>query len=155
MRPEFDNFNSGSLWVFLCAVVISIQMAINRKLGSISHPLVTTLWGALVATVSLSVLVPFYWAPVNSNHLWLLVLMAATGAVNQTCLVYGFGQAEASTLAPFTYFEIVAAVIFGLLIFDTLPGWISWAGIALIIASGILVARSLGGRQTTRRGPKY
>ncbi len=155
MRPDFENFNTGSLFVFLCAMVISIQMAINRKLGSLSHPLVTTLWGAIVATASLSLAVPFFWNPVSVDHLWLLILMAATGAVNQTCLVYGFGRAEASTLAPFTYFEIVAAVIFGLLFFDTLPGWISWFGIALIVASGVLVAHSLGGTKATRRGAKF
>ena len=72
-----------------------------------------------------------------------MLLMVMTGAVNQTCLVYGFAYAEASVLAPFTYLEIVAAVVVGLIVFGTLPTWLSWIGICLVIASGLLVAFSL------------
>jgi drug/metabolite transporter (DMT)-like permease len=54
----------------------------------------------------------------------------------------------------FTYFEIVAAVAIGYLMFGTLPIWISWLGIFLITLSGYIVARSLPGREAPQRGPK-
>jgi drug/metabolite transporter (DMT)-like permease len=57
-------------------------------------------------------------------------------------------------LAPFTYFEIVAAVIYGYLFFGTLPSTLSWAGIALITAGGIYVARALHVANIPRRVPK-
>ena len=146
MRPEFESINTGTLFIFLCATVVSIQMAMNRKLGSVSHPLVTALWGGMIATLTLSLIVPFYWQPIDMKQFGLLIIMALSGAVNQTCLVYGFAKAEASILAPFTYLEIVAAVIFGYFIFGTLPGWISWVGIALIVISGMLVAINTSSR---------
>ncbi len=155
MRPEFENVNQGTWFVFLCAVIVSVQMAMNRKLGSVSHPLVTALWGGAVATITLSVLIPFYWQPINLQQFGLLFAMALTGTVNQVCLVYGFAKAEASTIAPFTYLEIVAAVVFGYFIFGTLPGWISWIGIVLIVISGIVVAKSLAGLAVIRRNPKF
>ena len=155
MRPEFSGFDIGSLYVFLCAVIISVQMVLNRKLGSLAHPLIISIWGAVVATLVLSIILPFYWQPINFKQFLLLSLVAASGAINQTCLVYGFSKAEASTLAPFTYFEIVASVFIGFAMFGTLPDWISWSGIGLIIASGLLVARSLGDNSTPRRGPKF
>ena len=68
--------------------------------------------------------------------------------------MYAFADSDASTLAPFTYIEIVAAVAFGYLFFSTLPSFLSWIGIALIVGSGIYVART---RQITifaRRAPK-
>ena len=143
MQPEFQNLNTGTLFVFLCAVIVSMQMAMNRKLGTVSHPLATIVWGAAVATLSLSLIMPWFWEPVSLAQLGLLVLMALTGACNQTLLVYGFAHAEASVLAPFTYFEIVAAVVVGLVMFGTLPSTVSWIGIGLIVACGVLVARSL------------
>jgi drug/metabolite transporter (DMT)-like permease len=155
MRPEFSGFDIGSLYVFLCAVIISVQMVLNRKLGSLSHPLVISIWGAVVATLVLSIILPLYWQPINLKQFLLLSLVAASGAINQTCLVYGFSKAEASTLAPFTYFEIVASVFIGFAMFGTLPDWISWAGIGLIITSGLLVARSLGKIATPQRSPKF
>ncbi len=154
MRPEFKTINTGTLYVLLSALIISIQMALNRKLGTLSHPLITLLWGAVVATCVLSFFLPFYWQPVNTDLLWLIGLMVVCGASSQALIVYSFSKATASTLAPFTYFEIVAAVAIGYFMFGTLPVWISWIGILLITISGLMVARSLPGRNPPQRQPK-
>ena len=154
MRPEFQTVNSGTLLVFLCAVIVSIQMALNRKLGTVSHPLVTSLWGAAIASFVLTCILPFHWQPVDMNQLLILCLLIVSGAVSQTLIVFAFAKAAASTLAPFTYFEIVAAVMIGFALFGTLPVWESWVGILLITISGLIVARSLPGRHSPRRNPK-
>jgi len=155
MRPSFSSFNSGTLFVFLCAMIVSIQMTLNRKLGAISHPLVTSLWGAMVAALVLTLFLPFHWQPIKSDHLGLIFLMVISGTFNQTLIVFAFAKAPASTLAPFTYFEIVAAVIIGFIVFGTLPAWMSWLGILLICICGLLVAHSLSGRNAPRRQPKF
>lgn len=154
MRPEFKSINTGTLFVFLSALIVSVQMALNRKLGTLSEPLVTSFWGALAASAVLTLPLPYYWQPVDPNQLWLLGVMIVSGTISQTLIVFAFARASASTLAPFTYFEIVAAVVIGYLIFGTLPDWVSWFGIGLIIISGLVVARSLPGRHAPRRNPK-
>jgi drug/metabolite transporter (DMT)-like permease len=154
MRPDFSGFNSGTLFVFLCAFIVSIQMTLNRKLGALSHPLVTSFWGALGATLVLSPLLPVVWQPVDSRQVFLLLVMVICGGVSQTLIVFAFARTEASTLAPFTYFEIVAAVAFGFLFFGTMPGMVSWVGIALIFGCGLMVARSLSQSTAPRRQPK-
>jgi drug/metabolite transporter (DMT)-like permease len=155
MRPDFGQLETGTGFIFFCSVVVSIQMALNRKLGSISHPLVTSMWGASIAALILSALLIGNWQPILEKHIWLIVAMIITGAFSQTLMVFAFSKTAASTLAPFTYFEIIAAVVVGFLVFDTLPTLVSWIGIALIIASGLLVARTLTGRHTSRRMPKF
>jgi len=154
MRPEFKNFNPGTLWIFLSAIVISIQMVLNRKLGTLSHPLVISLWGAATASIVLLFFLPYHWQPINMDKLWLIAALIICGGVSQTLIVFSFSRAAASTLAPFTYFEIVAAVAIGYLMFGTLPIWISWLGIFLITVSGYIVARSLPGREAPQRSPK-
>lgn len=42
-------------------------------------------------------------------------------------------------LAPFQYLEIVGATIAGYLVFADMPDGPTWAGIALILASGLYV----------------
>jgi drug/metabolite transporter (DMT)-like permease len=150
MRPEFKSFNSGTLWVFFSATIISIQLILNRKLGTLSHPFMTSLYGAISASIVLSVFLPFYWLPVEMDKIWQIGALIICGAVSQILIVFSFSKTTASTLAPFTYFEIVAAVIIGYFMFGTLPGWISWAGIILITASGFMVAQSL----PLQRNPK-
>ena len=154
IRPEFEEINMGAILIFLCAVVLSIQLTLSRRLGAVSPPLITAFAGAVCATIVLTFFLPGSWQAIPDSawpYIWLLIL---TGTVNQVLLVYAFADSEASTLAPFTYVEIVAAVTFGYLFFSTLPSFISWIGIGLIAASGIYVARARQVAIIPRRAPK-
>jgi drug/metabolite transporter (DMT)-like permease len=154
MRPEFDQVNTGNFYIFACAVIISIQLALNRKLSIVSPPIVTAFAGAVCAALVLTLLLPGSWKPIPDDAWWYIGLLVVAGAINQTLLVYAFAHADASTLAPFTYFEIVSAVIFGFLFFGTLPTMLSWLGILLITLGGLYVSRALRVRNISRRGPK-
>ena len=154
MRPEFNQINIGTVYVFVCAMIISVQLALNRKLGAVSPPLITAFLGAVCATVALTFLLPGSWQPIPAESWPYIVLLIFSGAVNQILLVYAFAYADASTLAPFTYSEIVSAVIFGYIFFGTLPTALSWVGIFLISAGGIYVARVLHLHNISRRAPK-
>lgn len=154
MRPQFDQINVGNLYIFACAVVISIQLALNRKLSVVSPPLVTACAGAVFATLFLTLLLPGSWKPIPDGAWFYIGLLIVSGSINQTLLVYAFAHADASTLAPFTYFEIVSAVIFGYLFFGTMPAMLSWVGIALITIGGLYVSHALRMRNISRRGTK-
>jgi drug/metabolite transporter (DMT)-like permease len=154
IRPEFNQINIGSVYIFICAIIIGIQFALNRKLGAISPPLITAFFGSLCATITLTLLLPSSWQAVP-DEAWLYIgLLIFSGTINQVLLVYAFVYADASTLAPFTYFEIISAVIFGYIFFDTLPSTLSWVGIFLITAGGLYVARALHLNNISRRTPK-
>jgi drug/metabolite transporter (DMT)-like permease len=69
-------------------------------------------------------------------------------------MIMALSRAPASDLAPFTYSEIVSAVLIGVVMFGTLPDALSWAGIGLITLSGVVVARAQAARAVLRRQPK-
>ena len=64
-----------------------------------------------------------------------LISFAAHGLV-----VAAFQRGSASLLAPLQYVEIVGATLFGYLVFSDFPDGPTWAGIALIIGSGLYIA---------------
>jgi len=151
VRPQFDQVNLGHLYIFACALIVSIQLALNRKLGHVSPPLVTAFAGAVWAALALTLLLPGSWQPIP-DQAWIHIgLLVVAGSINQTLLVYAFAHANASTLAPFTYSEIVSAVIFGYLFFGTLPTLLSWLGILLITAGGLYVSRAMRVSSIPRR----
>ncbi len=154
MRPEFDQVNTGNFYIFACAVIVSIQLALNRKLSIVSPPIVTAFAGAVCDALVLTLLLPGSWKPIPDDAWWYIGLLVVSGSINQTLLVFAFAHADASTLAPFTYFEIVSAVIFGFLFFGTLPTLLSWIGIFLITVGGLYVSRALRVKNISRRGPK-
>ena len=71
---------------------------------------------------------------------WLLVIsLSASFGLGQYLLAKAFALAPANVLTPFTYFQILSAVIFGLLVFHDVPdGW-TILGIVLILAAGAYV----------------
>ena len=154
VRPSFDGVGTDALWVLACSLLVTGQLVLNRKLGSVSDPLVTSTYGAFIAMVVTATALPWLWQPVPAEIWGVLMLLGLTGAISQTAVVLAFSRAPASDLAPFTYTEIVSAVVFGYLMFGTLPDVLGWAGIALIVISGVAVARAMAMRNTPRRVPK-
>ena len=154
VRPSFDGVGLDAVWVLACALLVTAQLILNRKLGSVADPLVTSTYGAAVATAVTAFGLPWLWQPVPVGDWGILVVLGIAGAISQTAIVLAFSRAPASDLAPFTYTEIVSAVVFGFLVFGTLPDSLGWIGMALIIASGVAVARAMSQRSTPRRNPK-
>jgi drug/metabolite transporter (DMT)-like permease len=154
MQPKFNNFNQGHIYILICALIVAVQMALNRKLGTVSPPLQTAFWGSISASVALTFLLPINWQAIPSSSWWLIGVLIVSGIINQTMLVFAFSKANASTLAPFTYTELIAAVLLGFVIFGTLPTWLSWIGIILISVSGLIVARLHSISALPRRVPR-
>jgi drug/metabolite transporter (DMT)-like permease len=70
-----------------------------------------------------------------------MALMGLVAAIGHFLLIKAFEYATASELSPFNYFEIVGATILSYLFFDYLPNEQGFVGLALVIASGLYVAR--------------
>ena len=154
VRPSFDGVGLNAVMVLICALLVTSQLIINRKLGGVADPLVTSLYGAGIATLITTPVLPWLWQQIAVGDWTILIILAFTGAASQTATVMAFARTPASDLAPFTYTELISAIVFGWLIFGTLPDWISWAGIALISLSGIAVARAMAMRNVPRRVPR-
>jgi drug/metabolite transporter (DMT)-like permease len=102
---------------------------------------VTLAWTIAIGFAAATLLLPFFWQPVAARD-WLL--MGLGGVVFGTAhglLIRAFMGAPASLLAPFTYVQIVAAVIFGMIVFGDVPDLWTVVGMALIALAGISVFR--------------
>ena len=152
-KPTFQGLDLGAAYILLCGFSVALHMVLNRKIGPLAHPLITSMWGALMTCLVLSLMVPFYWQPPGLEQIWILIAISSLAAISQSITLVAFARAPASLLAPFTYAEVISAIFIGLALFGTLPDYLSWAGILLIIASGLIVALApkFGTRISRRR----
>lgn len=71
---------------------------------------------------------------------WVWVFgVGLSATVSHLFISYALRYAPSSTLAPLQYLEIVMAVSLAYLVFGTFPNAMTWAGIAVISASGLYV----------------
>jgi drug/metabolite transporter (DMT)-like permease len=67
-------------------------------------------------------------------------MMGLIAAGGHFLLIKAFDFAPASLLAPFTYSEIVMTALLGFVVFGDFPDTWTWAGIAVIVASGVYIS---------------
>ena len=154
MRPDLGVINVGTVAAIATGGFYAFHIMVTRKLANAAPALVSNTYMALVA---IALITPFAWAwwqPVSLEQAAVLFVMGAINAVSHLLIISAFARASAPALAPFTYAEIVAAVGWGLLFFADIPDAVTFVGIAVIIASGVMVSQSgnLGRLIARRRG---
>lgn len=138
-RPGSDVLGWTALLPLVTAFLLAIYMVLTRVVRNRDDPDATTFYSTAVGAVVLTLVVPFYWQSTGPAEWGLMVLMGAAGAVGHFLLVKAFHAAEASMLAPFTYFQVVGAVAWGFIVFGDIPSLWAAVGTAMIICSGIYV----------------
>ena len=140
IRPGIAGFDLGSLLALGAGVVYACFIVTTRKLSGSAAPLVTLTYTALVGTLIMSLLVPWYWQTPQPGDLVLMIGMGAIAAASHFMIIKAFDCATASLLAPYNYAEIVMATLVGWLWFGDFPdGW-TWCGMAVIVISGFYIS---------------
>lgn len=154
MRPDLGVINVGTIAAIMTGGFYAFHIIVTRKLANAAPALVSNTYMALVAIALIAPLAWAWWQPVSLSQAAVLFVMGAINAVSHLLIIGAFARASAPALAPFTYTEIVAAVVWGLLFFADIPDAITIVGMAVIIASGVMVSQSgnLGRLIARRRG---
>jgi drug/metabolite transporter (DMT)-like permease len=61
------------------------------------------------------------------------------GVSGQLLMTYSYRYAEASTLAPLDYSNLVLAAILGFVFFDEIPSVSVWIGAPLVVGAGLII----------------
>ncbi|CAN1507505.1 RhaT Permeases of the drug/metabolite transporter (DMT) superfamily [Paracoccaceae bacterium] len=148
IQPSLAVFGTVALWPLVTAFLFAFYMLVTRAMSAWMHPVTMqfhTSWTGLLLCLPVMFLAngsghpgldPIW--PEGWNWLWLFGV-GFWAAVSHMSMTYALKYAPSATLAPLHYSEIVTAVILGYLIFDDFPNRITWAGIAVIVSSGLYI----------------
>lgn len=140
VRPGLTVFHVGMLLALGAGTVYALYSLATRKLAGSAPPLVTLTYTALLGALVMSAAAPAFWVePQASDVAWML-LMGLLAACGHFLIIKSFECAQASLLAPLGYSEMVMATVVGYLAFGDFPDPWTWAGVAIVIASGVYVS---------------
>jgi len=139
IRPGIIEFNLASFAALGTGLFYGIYLIITRKLHNSDSPLLTLLLTGVVGAALSSFLVPVVWINPSVNQWLLLALMGAFACLGHLFLILSLKYADASKLAPFSYFEIVTNVMLGYYFFGDFPHFWTWVGLTIIVSSGIYI----------------
>ena len=143
VRPGGDLPWLGTLLMAVSAFCYAIFQLLTRRLAGLVASPVQYAYTALVCLVVTAVPAPFF-LPAERPAAGVVLLLLAGGVCSglaQWLLLAAFARVEAATLAPLNYFQLLLAMAFSTFWFHRPPdGW-AMAGMALIVAAGLYLAR--------------
>ena len=139
VRPGSDIFRGAALFGFGAALFYASYQITTRMLAD-EDPRVLLFYPAILGTAIMSLLAPgFDWpASMPWTHVLLIVCGGLFGTIGHFLFILAFRHAPASALTPFTYAQLVWAMLLGWLVYRDFPDALAVAGMAVIAGSGLL-----------------
>lgn len=138
VRPEAGGFDLYALYALLCVALVTARDILTRGMSRSVPSLLVALANAVLVTV---------FGLVGSVSETLTMPASATFAllgVTAVCIVGGYlltvmavRCGEMAVVTPFRYTGLVWALVLGLVLFGEWPDALTFAGAALIVASGL------------------
>ena len=139
-RPGFSDLSVYTVFPALAAIFYAALQLLSRHLGTVGEaPRTTLAWTLLMGTLVSLPLALWDWRSADAATWLELGGLALTFGLGQYFLAKAFAHAPASVLTPFTYFQILSAVGFGLVVFGDVPDTLTLTGIVMVLASGLYV----------------
>ena len=141
IRPGFVEINLASIAALGTGVMYGFYLIITRKLSTSDNPLLTLLLTGVVGAIIISFVMPFVWVKPNFNQCSIMAAIGIFACLGHFFLILSLKYADASKLAPFSYFEIITNIIIGYYFFSDFPDNWTFLGLFIIVLSGIYISR--------------
>ena len=148
IQPSFEEVGPAAMLPLATALFFALYMIVTRRMATRMHPVTLQIYtGAAALAFSIPLLWLFDGSGVQafdpswpeSREMKLLIAVGLFATVSHVCISYALSLAPVTLIAPIQYLEIVTAATLGYYIFDDLPDLLTFAGIVLIVASGLFV----------------
>ncbi|MEO0999419.1 MAG: DMT family transporter [Pseudomonadota bacterium] len=137
LRPGFGVFAPEALIAVLAAFMFAAYGLATRFVARDDDAATSFFWTGIAGAAAVTLALPFVWEPLAPRDWGWMAVLCVTGALGHWLLIKAYEAAEASTVQPFAYFQLVFVSVIGLTIFgETLDGWTA-AGAAIVVGAGL------------------
>ncbi len=141
VRPTGDVVQWAGLFPLGASLMGALRDVTTRKLSTSETSLSMLCFSTGVVVLVGAATVPFGWAPMTAKDVGLMALSGFLVGSAHFLLIECFRLAEAALVAPFKYFNMVWAALFGFLIWGHVPDTWTVTGAVFVIASVLYIMR--------------
>lgn len=139
LQPGQMSVTAGHAAALAAAALGALNYLILRRTGGVERPVVLLFWPLIVQWAATALAMPFVWQPMPLPHLGLSLLMAVELVAGGLVIIAAYRAAPVIVVAPMQYSQIAWGVAFGALFFGEGLSVMTALGIAIIIASGLVI----------------
>jgi drug/metabolite transporter (DMT)-like permease len=138
VRPGGGLLRASAVFPLCSALAFSLYQIITRKIAGREHPLTTLFYTAVVGATITSLTLPLAW---QTPALWqvpLILVIGLLGGFGHFLLIRAVEHASPTTLAPFSYVQLIFSTVLAFLVFREFPNHGSLLGMLVIVSAGML-----------------
>ena len=139
LRPGLGIVHPAMFLVVCMSIFYASYQIATRKLAGVDSSYTTIFYTALVGTIVMSAVAPFFWVAPDLFGWGMLALIGLIGGVSHFLIILAFTYTSASTAAPFSYTQLLWTAIFGYFAFGDLPDEYTILGAIIIVGSGLYI----------------
>lgn len=140
VRPGTDSFSPALIFSFLAVTCAALYNLLNRRLAGIDSTATQQFYGAGLATLCIAPfgLSDWHWPSAPADW-FAFLLIGAMAFIGHLFITVAHRYAPASTLAPFTYVQIIYMTSASWLVFNQPPDIFLFLGAPIVIGSGLFI----------------
>ena len=137
LRPGFQVFSTDALIPLLAACMFATYHVLTRLVSHTDTPETSFFWTGVAGAVAITAIGPFFWEPMIGFDWFWMAALCVLSAFGHFLLIQALTFAQASTIQPFSYLQLVFASLAGVVVFgEVVDGWTLF-GAAVIVAAGL------------------
>jgi drug/metabolite transporter (DMT)-like permease len=138
LRPT-GSIDPNLLLALGSGAFFALYMIATRQASRASDPIKTLAFQCLLGAALLTPQAIWTWSIPSRGEVWLFVAMGGLSAGSHILSITAFRYAQASTLAPLVYLELLGSAAIGYVPFGDVPDAHTWIGALAIILAGLIL----------------
>ena len=137
LEPGFGVFQPQAVVPLMAALMFALYGLLTRFAARKDPAMTSFFWTGTVGAVAATLIGVWFWEPMARPDWGWMGLLCLTGALGHYLLIKTYEVAEASSVQPFAYLQLVFASALGLVVFgETIRANVAF-GAALIVGAGL------------------
>lgn len=137
LQPGIGVFDPVAIIPLVSALMFAMYGLLTRHVARLDDAATSFFWTGTTGAVVMTAVGSWFWEPMSRPDWGWMALLCLTGAGGHWLLIKCYEAAEASSVQPFAYFQLVFASIVGLTVFGESLRTNVLAGACVIVGAGI------------------
>ncbi len=137
LQPGARVFSPASLIAVLSALMFAVYGLLTRYVARKDKAMTSFFWTGISGCILMTAIGAWFWEPMSSGDMIWMAVLSVTGALGHFLLIKCLEVAEASTVQPFAYFQLVFVSFIGVFVFNEQVQWNVALGAAIIVGAGL------------------
>lgn len=137
LRPGFAVFAPEAVVPLLSALLFAIYGLLTRYAARKDSAATSFFWTGTVGAVGMTIVGVWFWEPMTGPDWGWMAVLCVTGALGHWLLIKCYEVAEASSVQPFAYFQLIWGAALGIMVFGETVAWNVALGAGIVVSAGL------------------